>query len=263
MSNQIHPTAIINPKAELGQNISIGPFVYIEEDVVIGDDTKIMNGAFLGSGARIGKNCKVHPYAIISNVPQDLKFRDLRTTFEIGDNTTIREFAALHRGTEFRMKSMVGKNCFIMAYVHIAHDCFIGDNVIIANSVQMGGHVTIGDFVNIGGLTAIHQFAKIGSHSMVGGSSKVRKDVPPYALVSDEPLSFMKINVIGLRRRGFTPDTLKNIEKAYDIIYFSKLNVTQALQRIKETMEITPEVHNIISFIEGSERGIVRGYGNK
>jgi UDP-N-acetylglucosamine acyltransferase len=260
MSNQIHPTAIINPKAELGNDIIIGPYVNIEDNVIIGNGTKIMQGAFIGYGARIGQNCTIHPHAIISNVPQDLKFKDVPSTGEVGDGTVIREFATLHRGTEARMRSAVGKNCFIMAYAHIAHDCLLGDNVILANSVQMGGHTTIDSFATIGGLTAIHQFSKIGSYVMVGGNCSVRKDVPPYGLYTGEPLAFMKLNIIGLRRKGFSPETIRTIEKAYNILYGSKTIFSKAIQSIKDTMEITPEVQNIISFVEQSDRGIVRAF---
>jgi UDP-N-acetylglucosamine acyltransferase len=263
MSTQFHPTAIVSPKAKIADNVIIGPFVHIHDDVVIDEGTEIMNGAVIAKGARIGKNCIIHPYAIISNVPQDLKFTDIDSTAEIGDNTTIREFVTVHRGTEARKRSTIGKNCFIMAYAHIAHDCIIGDSVIIANSVHMGGHCSIGDFTNVGGLTAIHQFSKIGSYCMVGGTSRVRKDIPPYALVSDDPVAFMKINMIGLRRRGFTPEVLRIIEETYNIIYFSKMNVTQALKKLKESDNIIPEVQSIISFIESSDRGIVRACGSR
>lgn len=263
MSTMIHSAAIVDPKAKLGENVEIGPFVDIHADVEIGDNTKIMNGAFIGKGARIGKNCVIHPYASVSNIPQDLKFKDIETTFEIGDNTTIREFATLHRGTEHSMKSKIGSNCFIMAYVHVAHDCFIGDNTIIANSTQMGGHCRIGNFVNIGGLTAIHQFSKIGDYCMVGGNRGVNKDIPPFSLVTGEPLRWAKINVIGLRRRGFTPEQIKMIDSVYDTLYFSKLIVSAAVKKIKDTFEMTKEVKMIIDFIEDSERGIIRSISGK
>ncbi len=263
MSTMIHPTAIIDPKAKIGENVEIAPFVSIHADVEIGDNTKIMNGAFIGKGARIGKDCVIHPYASVSNIPQDLKFKEMETTFEIGDGTTIREFATLHRGTEHSMKSKVGKNCFIMSYVHIAHDCFIGDNTIIANSVQMGGHCRIGNFVNIGGLTAIHQFSKIGDYCMVGGNRSVNKDIPPFSLVAGEPLRWAKINIIGLRRRGFTPEQIETINNAYDTLYFSGLMVSDAVKKIKETFEITKEVKMILDFIEGSDRGIIRSISGR
>ena len=263
MSTFIHPAALVDPKAKLGENVEIGPFVNIHGDAVIDDNTIIMNGAFIGKGARIGKNCVIHPFATVSNVPQDLKFKDIETTFEIGDNTTIREFCALHRGTEHSMKSKIGSNCFIMAYVHVAHDCFIGNNTIIANSVQMGGHCHIGDFTNIGGLTAIHQFSKIGSYCMVGGNRSVNKDIPPFSLVTGEPLLWAKINVIGLRRKGFTPEQIGMIDSVYNTLYFSKLNVSQAVKKIKETFEMTKEVKMIVDFIEDSDRGILKSVGSK
>jgi UDP-N-acetylglucosamine acyltransferase len=263
MGVKIHPTAIVDYKAQIGDNVEIGPYVSIDGDVIIGENTKIMNGAFIGKGARIGKNCVIHPYASVSNTPQDLKFKDIDTTFEIGDNTVIREFTALHRGTEHSMKSKIGNNCFIMAYVHVAHDCFIGDNTIIANAVQMGGHCRIGNFVNIGGLTAIHQFSKIGDYCMVGGNRGVGKDIPPFSLVAGEPIRWLRINIIGLRRRGFTPEQIRQIEAVYDVLYSPKLNFSQAIKEIKEKFEMTKEVKMIVDFVENSDRGIVRRMGNK
>jgi UDP-N-acetylglucosamine acyltransferase len=258
MNKLIHSSAIINSKAKIGKNVEIGPFVSIHGDVVIGDNTKIMQGAFIGKGARIGSGCTIHPYAIVSNEPQDLKFKEMDTICEIGDNTIIREFATLHRGTEHSLKSKVGKNCFIMAYVHIAHDCFIGDHTIIANAVQMGGHCVIGNFVNIGGLTAIHQFSKIGDYSMVGGHRGVNKDIPPFSLCTAEPLLWAKVNTVGLRRRNFSSEQISTIESVYKTLYFSGLNVSQAINKIYESFEITRDVKKILDFIENSDRGIIR-----
>jgi UDP-N-acetylglucosamine acyltransferase len=258
MSNLIHPSAIIDSKAEIGKHVEIGPFVSVHGDVVIGDNTKIMQGAFIGKGARIGSDCTIHPYAIVSNTPQDLKFIEMDSTVEIGDNTVIREFATLHRGTEHSLTSKVGKNCLIMAYAHIAHDCIIGDHTIIANAVQMGGHCVLGNFVTIGGLTAVHQFSRIGDHSMIGGHRGVNKDIPPFSLCTSEPLAWAKVNTVGLRRRNFLPEQILVIESVYKTLYFSGFIVSHAVKEIKEAFEMTKEVKMITDFIESSERGIIR-----
>ena len=257
MSNQIHPTAVVSPKASLGDDIVIGPFTIVEDDVVIGNGTHVGPHAYCADGARIGNDCTIHHGAVVATVPQDLKFKNEKTTFEIGNSTTIREFCTLNRGTAEHMKSTVGSNCLLMAYVHVAHDCTIGDNVIIANAVQMGGHVTIEDSAIVGGLTAIHQFVSIGEHTMVGGHFRVPKDVPPFILAGGAPLTYEGLNVVGLRRRGFSRETLDALDQAYRLLYFSKLNVSQAVQRIKEELTLTPEVKRLLSFIERSKRGII------
>jgi UDP-N-acetylglucosamine acyltransferase len=260
MSSKIHPSAIINPNSKIAQNVEIGPFASIAEDVFIEEGTKIMNGVFIGDGARIGKNCIIHPYAIISNDPQDIKFfgKEIKTTVEIGDNTVIREFVTIHRGTDDKLTTVVGKNCFILAYTHIGHDCLIGNNVIISGSTNIAGHCTIDDHAYIGGMTGFHQFTKIGNNAMVGAICAVNKDIPPYVLADGDPISYVKINVIGLKRRGFSSETIQDIENAYNIIYSKELNTTQAINKIKTDFKITPEIQSIISFIEGSSRGIVR-----
>jgi len=263
MSSLIHPSAIIDSKAKIGKNVEIGPFVSIHGDVVIGDNTKIMQGVFIGKGARIGTGCTVHPYAIISNTPQDLKFKEMDSTVEIGNNTVIREFVTLHRGTEHSLKSKIGSNCFIMAYAHIAHDCTVGDHTIIANAVQMGGHCTIGNFVNIGGLTAIHQFSRIGDYAMVGGHRGVNKDIPPFSLCTGEPLVWAKVNVIGLRRRNFSSEQIATIKSVFKTLYFSGHMVSNAVKKIKDGFEMTTEVQMIIDFIEGSKRGILRSIASR
>jgi UDP-N-acetylglucosamine acyltransferase len=257
MSNQIHPTAVVSSKAILGDNLVVGPYTVIDDDVVIGNGTRIGPHAYCADGARIGNDCVVHNGAVVATVPQDLKFKNEKTTFEIGDSTTIREFCTLNRGTSEHMKSTVGSNCLLMSYVHVAHDCTIGDNVIIANSVQMGGHVTIEDWAIVGGLTAIHQFVSIGEHAMIGGHFRVPKDVPPFILAGGTPLTYEGLNAVGLRRRGFSRETLDALDQAYRLLYFSKLNVTQAVQRIKEELTLIPEVQRLLSFIERSKRGII------
>ena len=257
MSNEIHPTAIVSSKAELGDNISIGPYTVVDGDVVIDSGSQLGPHVYCADGARIGKECRIHKGAVVATLPQDLKFKNEKTTFEIGTATTIREFCTLNRGTAEHMKSSVGSNCLLMAYVHIAHDCTIGDNVIIANSVQMGGHVTIEDWAIVGGLTAVHQFVSIGQHAMVGGHFRVPKDVPPYILAGGAPLTYEGLNAVGLRRRGFSRETLDALSSAYQILYFSKLNVSQAAQRIRQELSLTPEIKNLLAFIGRSKRGII------
>ncbi|MDZ7315938.1 MAG: acyl-ACP--UDP-N-acetylglucosamine O-acyltransferase [candidate division KSB1 bacterium] len=253
----IHPTAIVNPKAELGENVSVGPYTIIEGDVQIGDNTTIASQVLIADGARIGSGCRIHHGAVIATLPQDLKFGGEKTTFEIGNNTTVREFCTLNRGTQMRGKSVVGSNCLLMAYTHVAHDCIVGDNVILANAVQLAGHVTVEDWAIIGGLTGVHQFCRIGRHVMVGGHFRVTKDVPPYILASEEPLRFVGLNSVGLRRRGFPEETMRALKHAYRLIYRSNLNVSQAVARIREEVELIPEVLHILEFIEKAERGII------
>ncbi len=257
MSVLIDRTARISPKAEIGEGVSVGPFTIIESDVRIEAGTRIASNVLVGSGSRIGKRCNIHHGAVIGAIPQDLKFAGEQTELVIGDETTVREFATLHRGTKDRWKTSIGSRCLIMAYVHIAHDCLIGDNVVLANAVNMGGHVTIEDFAIVGGMVPIHQFVRIGKHSMIGGGYRVSKDVPPFVLAGREPLRFEGLNIVGLRRRKFSPESISNIEQAYRYIYDSSYNVSQAIEKIKSEMVQTEEVKCIVEFIEKSERGII------
>ncbi len=257
MSTTIHPTAIVSPKAGLGESVCIGAHTIIEDDVQIGDGTHIASNALICNGARIGKECHIHHGAVLASLPQDLKFHGEVTTLEIGDQTTLREYTTLNRGTHDRWKTTVGSHCFFMAYAHVAHDCSIGNHVILANAVNMGGHVVIEDHAVVGGIVAIHQFSHIGRHSMIGGGFRVTKDVPPYALAGQEPLAYNGLNVVGLRRRNFPQETIQTLEKAYQLIYYSQLNVTQALDRIKKDLPATEEIRHVIEFIEKSKRGII------
>jgi UDP-N-acetylglucosamine acyltransferase len=255
---RIDPNAIVDNSAEIGDEVEIGPFSIIESDVIIGSGTKIASNVLIASGTRIGNNCEIHHGAVLGTIPQDLKFQGEKTTLAVGDNTVIREYATLNRGTQNRGKTVVGQNCLIMAYAHVAHDCLIGNHVILANAVNMAGHVTIDDYANIGGLVPIHQFVRVGAHTFVGGGYRIPKDIPPYILASGEPLAYAGLNTVGLTRRGFSSETLKNIKKAYRILYKSNLNVSQALEQIKTELELTPEIQNIIEFVESSDRGIIR-----
>lgn len=254
------PLAYIHPEAKVADNVVVEPFATIHKDVEIEEGSWIGSNAVINEGARIGKHCKIYPGAIISSLPQDLKFEGEKTTTVIGDNTVIREFATISRGTKDKYQTKIGANCLIMAYVHIAHDCYIGDNCILVNAVQVSGHVEIGDFAIIGGTTAIHQFVKIGSHVMIGGGSLVRKDVPPFTKAGRDPLSYVGINSVGLRRRGFSNEKINQIQEIYRIIYLKGYNNTKALDLIELDMSPSDERDEIVNFIKGSERGIMRGY---
>ena len=253
----IHPTALVDKNARISDEVRIGPYAIIEADVTIGEGTTIGPHSLIADGARIGKNCRIHNGAVVATLPQDLKFGGEKTLFEIGDNTTIREFATLNRGTMAHGKSSIGSNCLLMAYTHVAHDCTVGNNVIMANGVQLGGHVTIEDWAIIGGMTPVHQFCHVGQHCMVGGHFRVIQDVPPYILASEEPLRFCGLNAIGLRRRGFSSETMLQLKRVYRLLYRSGLNVSQAVERIKNEFEIIPEIANVLRFIETSDRGIL------
>ena len=268
MPIQIHPTAIIDPKAQFGKDVQVGPYAIIEGDVIIGDNSIIHHHAFVASGARIGANCVVHHAAVISNAPQDLKFKGTEKTYvEIGDGTTVREFATIHRATEHSGSyatgthdgvTRIGKNCLIMSYAHVAHDCLVGDSVILSNSAQLGGHVTVESYAIIGGLTGLHQFSLIGGYSMVGGGLMVTKDIPPYSLIGDQPARFGGINRIGLERRGFSAEKIEAIRKAYRFVYYNGLNVADGLSSIEAESELQiPEVKRIVDFIRRSDRGII------
>lgn len=254
----ISSKAVISPKAELGNNITVRDFAIIEDDVVIGDDTIIDYNALIKSGARIGRNCKIYKGAVISSDPHDISFNGDPTVCEIGDNTVVREYTTISRGTEKKYKTVIGSDCYIMTYCHIAHDDIIGNNVILINSVEIGGHVTIEDWVYVSAFVGIHQFVKIGCHSLISYVTKVAQDVPPYIIADGNPLRFRGINTVGLKRREFSKHTIENIKKAYNVIYGSKYNVSDALQMLKDKMEQSDEVKKIIDFIETSERGIVR-----
>lgn len=256
----IQPLAYVHPQAKVANNVIIDPFVTIEKNVEIGEGSWIGHHATIMEGARIGKNCRIFPGAVISAIPQDLKFDGEETTVHIGDNTTIREFVTVNRGTKASFKTVIGKNCLLMAYVHVAHDCVIGNNVILANAATLAGHIEIDDFAIVGGLAAVHQFVKIGAHSMISGGGMARKDIPPYTKAAREPLSYVGVNSIGLRRRGFTSEQINQIQDIYRIIYRKNYNVSQAVSIIEADVPATPERDEILQFIASSARGIMKGY---
>ncbi|MCA9732567.1 MAG: acyl-ACP--UDP-N-acetylglucosamine O-acyltransferase [Deferribacteres bacterium] len=254
----LHQTAIVHETAQIGENVTIGPYAVIEEDVIVGDGTTIASHACLTKGTRIGKDCRIFQGAVLGNVPQDLKFENEKTELFVGDRTTIREYVTLNRGTSDTCKTVVGSDCLLMAYAHVAHDCVIGDHVILANSVGIAGHVHVGDWASIGGLTGVHQFTHIGCHSFIGGLSRVTKDVPPYILAMGEPLRFAGLNRVGLQRRGFSSEQLQNLKNAYRILFQSKMNLSQALAKLPQEIEITEDVQRIIDLIKDSTRGVLR-----
>jgi UDP-N-acetylglucosamine acyltransferase len=252
---QIHDTAVISSKASIGEDVVISPYTIIEDDVIIGNECQIGPHAVIYNGARIGNRVKIGQGASVSNLPQDLSYKGQETFLFIDDDTTIREFVTLHKGTTSGF-SKVGKNCFLMAYTHVGHDAKLGDNIIMANSVQLGGHVQLEDYVIIGGASVVHQFCRIGQHSMTGGGYRVVQDVPPYILAAHEPLKYTGLNVIGLRRRGFSNDDILTLKNAYSFIYSNALNVSQARKKIEEEIGDHPLVNNVLEFIAKSKRGI-------
>lgn len=254
----------VHPNAKIGENVTIESFSTVYEDVEIGDGTWIGPNVTIMNGARIGKNCKIFPGAVISGPPQDLKYAGEETHTYIGDNTTVRECVTVHKGTTESLKTEVGSNVLLMAYVHVAHDCKIGDNCILANSVQVAGHVEVDDYAIIGGTSAIHQFVKVGAHVMIAGGSLVRKDVPPYVKAVREPLTYGGVNIIGLRRRGFSAEQVAEIQEAYRHIFLSGLNNRDAQKAVEEDMRQTEERDIILEFLRRADRGIIRGStGNK
>ena len=254
MTNFIHPNAKLHP------TVTVGHFSCIHEDVEIGEGTIIDNNVTIYSGTRIGKNCHIYSGAVIGGDPQDLKFKGEKTYAIIGDNTTIREFVTIHRGTASKGKTIVGNHCLIMAYCHVAHDCLLHDHIIMSNATQLAGEVVVDDWAIIGGGSLVHQFSRIGAHVMIQGGSKVNKDVPPYVIVAREPISYCGINSVGLNRRNFTQEQITAIQNTYRLIYLSGLNVSQAVGQIEDTLPESPERDLILEFVKGSPRGIVRGY---
>ena len=254
------PLAYIHPAAKIHPSVVIDPFVTIEQNVEIGEGTRIGSNVTILEGARIGKNCNIFPGAVISGIPQDLKFVGEETVAIIGDNTTIRECVTINRGTASKGKTVVGSNCLIMAYCHVAHDCVVGDNVIMSNATQLAGEVVVDDFAIIGGGSLVHQFCHIGSHVMVQGGALINKDVPPYVKAGREPISYAGVNSIGLRRRGFSNETIQQIQNIYRYLYLSGMNNSDAIERIEAELPATKERDEIILFVRNSKRGIIKGY---
>ncbi|WP_066755400.1 acyl-ACP--UDP-N-acetylglucosamine O-acyltransferase [Crocinitomix algicola] len=255
----ISKLANINPAAKIAENVTIESFTTIYEDVEIGEGTVIGPNVTIYPGARIGKNVQIFPGAVISAIPQDLKFHGEYTTTEIGDNTIIRECVTIHRGTDDKLKTSIGKNCLLMCYVHIGHDCTIGNNVIIANSSGISGHVVIEDWAIVEGMCGVQQFVRIGQHAFVAGMTSVRKNVPPYIRAAREPLTFAGVNAIGLRRRGMTDETLKNIEDIYRNLFILHNSVTNGVRSIETEIPDCEEKETVLNFIKESKKGIIKG----
>ncbi len=257
MSARIHPTAIVDPATAIGTDVDIGPFAIVGEDCRIADGCRIAAHAVLERHVRLAVGVKVGVGSVLGGDPQDLKFKDEVTTVEIGENTTIREYSTINRGTSQSQKTSVGKNSFIMSYVHLAHDCHIGDGVILTNGVQLAGHVTVEDRAIVGGATAVHQFVKIGAHSFIGGCSRVAKDIPPFLKAVGNPVKLYGLNSVGLQRSGFDPAVIRELKRAYRLFFRSELNVSQALARAESELEGFPEVRQFIEFVDTSRRGVV------
>lgn len=253
----IDERAIIMPGAQIGEKVAIGPFSIIEPEVVIGDGCTLGAHVYVANGTRMGRNNQVFHGAILGTIPQHLQFAGEKTSLEIGDGNIIREYCSINRGTQASGITRVGNDCYLMMYVHIAHDCMIGNNVILANSVNMAGHVQIHDRANIGGVVPIHQFVKVGKNAFVGGGYRIPRDVPPFILAQGEPLQYSGPNVVGLKRAGYQSEQISTIKAVYRIIYQSNLNRSQAVARIREELPLTPEVQEILDFIDHSERGII------
>lgn len=254
------PLAYIHPAAKIHPSVVIDPFVTIEQNVEIGEGTRIGSNVTIMEGARIGKNCNIFPGAVISGIPQDLKFVGEDSVAIIGDNTTIRECVTVNRGTASKGKTVVGNNCLIMAYSHVAHDTIVGNNVIISNASQLAGEVIVDDYAVIGGGTLVHQFCHIGPHVMIQGGAKINKDIPPFVKAGREPISYAGINSVGLRRRGFSNEAIRDIQEVYRYLYLSGLNVSDAVARIEAELPATDERDEIIMFVRNAKRGIIRGY---
>ena len=252
----IHPTALISPDAKIGNNVEIGPFA------IVGDGCEVGDGCVLGARATLERNVKLAPRvkvgvgSVLGSDPQDLKFKGEETWVEVGEGTTIREYATINRGTSYSHRTTVGRDCFLMSYVHLAHDCQVGNNVIISNATQLAGHITVEDFAIISGVSAAHQFVRIGAHSFVGGCSRIAKDVPPYLKAVGNPVKLYGLNSVGLQRRGFADETVRELKRAYRLLFRSELNVSQALERARAELQQTPEVVHFLEFIEQSDRGV-------
>lgn len=257
MSAAVHPTAIVSPTAVLGSGVRIGPFAIIGDRCELGDDVVIEPHAVLERNVRLASNVIIGVGSVIGGDPQDLKFKGEETWVEIGEGTRVREYATINRGTSQSYRTTVGKGCFLMSYVHLAHDCHIGDGVIISNGTQLAGHVTIEDRVIISGLVAVHQFVKIGRHAFVGGCSRVAKDVPPFLKAVGNPVKLYGLNSVGLQRSGFSEETVRELKRAYRLFFRSELNVSQAMERARSELHAVADVEHFLRFLEDSGRGVV------
>jgi UDP-N-acetylglucosamine acyltransferase len=254
----ISKLAFVHPDAKIGKDVNIDPFAYVAANVEIGDGTWVGPNSTILDGARIGKNCRIFPSAVVSGIPQDLKFRGEESTAEIGDNTTVREGVTVNRGTAAVGRTIVGNNCLIMAYAHVGHDCAIGNNCIIGNTTGMAGEAKVDDWAIISGGSLVHQFTHIGAHVIIGGGSKVRIDVPPFIKADRDPLAYMGLNSVGLTRRGFEKNRIDEIHNIYRAIYLNGMNFSKALEHVEKTFNPSPDRDYILEFIRNSQRGVIR-----
>lgn len=259
----IHPLAHVHPDAKLGKNVIVEPFAYIAAKVTVGDGTWIGPHAILADGAIIGKDCKIFGGAVIAGIPQDLKFQGEETTAEIGDRTMVREYATVNRGTAARGRTTVGTDCLIMSYAHVGHDCVVGNHCIMANNVSLAGEVEVDDWAILGGHVAIHQFCRIGKHIMISGGTMIGKDIPPFITVAHTPASYLGVNSIGLRRRGYTSEQIGRIQDVCRLLFQSGHSYGVALQLVKDTIPESPEKQEIVNFFESSKRGVIKPYQPK
>jgi UDP-N-acetylglucosamine acyltransferase len=256
VGTRIHPTALIDPSAHIGQDVEIGPWAMIGPQCVVGDGCRIGGRVTLERNVRLGQRVSLGVGAVLGGDPQDLKFRGEETWVEIGDDTTVREYATINRGTAHSITTKVGKHCFLMSYVHLAHDCQLGDHIIISNGTQLAGHVNVEDRAIISGLCAVHQFARIGRHSFIGGCSRVSQDVPPYVRAVGNPIKLFGLNSVGLQRSGFDEPVVRELKKAYRYCFRSDLNLSQGVEKARAEIELIPEVQHFLEFIEASQRGV-------
>jgi UDP-N-acetylglucosamine acyltransferase len=253
---EIHETAIVDSGAELGPGVRVGPRAIIGPQVRIGAGTEIGPGVLVERNTEIGEGCRIFQGAVLGTDPQDLKYEGEESWLRVGDRTIVREYATLNRGTAWSGETVVGSDCLLMAYVHVAHDCHLGNHIIVSNATQMAGHITIEDWVIVSGLVAVHQFVRIGAHAFVGGASRIAQDVAPYCRVSGNPPKLYGLNSVGLDRRGFSPETRARLKKAYRLLFQSELNLSRAIARAREELEVTPEVDHFLDFVASSERGV-------
>jgi UDP-N-acetylglucosamine acyltransferase len=253
---EIHPTAIIDEAAELGEGVTVGPYAIVGPGVTIGAGSRIGPHVLIERDTSLGSECMIHKGAVLGTDPQDLKYAGEPTRLVIGDRTVIREYATLNRGTSALGYTEVGSDCLLMAYTHVAHDCRLGNHVILSNAVNMGGHVTIGEWAIVGGVTPIHQFVRIGQHAFVGGASRVSKDIPPYVKAAGSPVQLYGLNTVGLQRRGFSEDVRRELKRAYRLFFASSYNTSQALARAREELRDIPEIDTFLAFFAESERGV-------
>lgn len=258
MSNQISPLAYVDPQAQLGEGNVIGPFCFIDKNVVVGNNNTLMNGVSLLYGTRLGNDNRLFPGAVIGAVPQDLKFKGEETTADVGNNNTIRENVTINRGTAAKGHTIVGDNNLLMEGMHVAHDCLVGNGCIIGNSTKLAGEVIIDDFAVISAAVLIHQFCRIGSHVMIGGGSRTGQDVPPFVMAAREPIMYCGLNLVGMRRRGFTREQIDNIHSAYRILYNGGKLLAESIDDIRQSVQMTPEIDYILDFVQTSKRGIIR-----